>query len=274
MSSVTTLKDGSTSPISFTYLRKFNLVMGILHFIQGITMFILGFSVDLFREFSVPIITTYNEIYVENGQVGSRLATVELFEFSAVGPTVGSFLLLSAIAHLLIAGPLYNYYVENLEKKMNPIRWFEYAVSSSIMVSFIALFFGVRDIMVLGLMFGVNALMNLFGHVMEVHNQTTEKTNWLSYIYGWIAGMMPWVVLGILFGINAADAETMPWFVPVIFFVQFILFMSFAFNMLLQYKQVGPWKDYLFGEQVYQILSLVAKTLLAWLVFAGVLQPM
>lgn len=273
MSNVTTLKDGSTSPISFTYLRKFNLVMGILHFIQGITMIIVGFSVELFREFSVPIITTYNEIYVENGQVGSRLATPELFEFSAVGPTVGSFLLLSAIAHLLIAGPLYNYYVENLQKKMNPIRWFEYALSSSIMVSFIALFFGVRDIMVLGLIFGVNALMNLFGHVMEVHNQTTEKTNWLSYIYGWIAGMMPWVVLAILFGINAADAENMPWFVPVIFFVQFILFMSFAFNMLLQYKKIGPWKDYLFGEQVYQILSLVAKTLLAWLVFAGVLQP-
>jgi hypothetical protein len=34
---------------------------------------------------------------------------------------------------------------------------------------------------------------------------------------------------------------------------------------------VGPWRDYLFGEKVYIILSLTAKALLAWQVFANVL---
>lgn len=43
--------------------------------------------------------------------------------------------------------------------------------------------------------------------------------------------------------------------------------------MILQYNKVGKWKDYLYGEKVYIILSLVAKTLLAWLVFTGILQP-
>lgn len=43
--------------------------------------------------------------------------------------------------------------------------------------------------------------------------------------------------------------------------------------MFLQYKKIGPWKDYLYGERVYIILSLVAKTLLAWQVFAGALRP-
>ena len=32
----------------------------------------------------------------------------------------------------------------------------------------------------------------------------------------------------------------------------------------LQYKKVGRWADYLFGERVYVTLSLVAKSLLAW----------
>jgi hypothetical protein len=36
---------------------------------------------------------------------------------------------------------------------------------------------------------------------------------------------------------------------------------------------VGPWRDYLFGEKVYIILSLIAKALLAWQVFASVLIP-
>lgn len=40
--------------------------------------------------------------------------------------------------------------------------------------------------------------------------------------------------------------------------------------MALQYKKVGPC--YLYGEFVYIILSLVAKTLLAWQVFAGTLR--
>jgi len=41
--------------------------------------------------------------------------------------------------------------------------------------------------------------------------------------------------------------------------------------MALQYKQVWRWRDYLFGEKVYIILSLTAKALLAWQVFANVL---
>jgi hypothetical protein len=42
--------------------------------------------------------------------------------------------------------------------------------------------------------------------------------------------------------------------------------------MFLQYRKVGPWKDYLFGERVYVFLSLFAKSALAWQVFAGTLR--
>ncbi len=262
---MTVLDDGSTSPIKFTYLRKFNLAMGILHLVQGIVMLVAGF----FWEFSRTLYSIMPDY--SSFPVVPELKTEVVF--TAVGPVVASFLLFSALAHLLIAGPLYNYYVKNLKKKMNPIRWFEYAFSSSIMVFFIAVLFGVWDIWVLITIFFINALMNLFGHMMELHNQTTEKTNWTSYIYGWIAGLIPWVVITTYFVRIAIGSEGMPWFVPVIFAVEIALFMSFAFNMLLQYKKVGPWKDYLYGERWYQILSLVAKTLLAWLVFAGVFQP-
>ena len=43
--------------------------------------------------------------------------------------------------------------------------------------------------------------------------------------------------------------------------------------MYLQYKKTGPWKDYIYGERIYMILSLVAKSALAWQVFAGTLRP-
>ena len=43
--------------------------------------------------------------------------------------------------------------------------------------------------------------------------------------------------------------------------------------MALQYAQVGRWREHhLHGEVVYIALSLTAKLLLAWLIFANVLR--
>ena len=58
-----------------------------------------------------------------------------------------------------------------------------------------------------------------------------------------------------------------------IFASLFVFFNVFALNMLLQYRRVGRWREYLYGERVYMLLSLTAKSALAWQVFAGTLQP-
>ena len=49
----------------------------------------------------------------------------------------------------------------------------------------------------------------------------------------------------------------------------FVFFMSFAANQWLQYREIGPWRSYAYGEKAYLVLSLVAKSLLAWQIFAG-----
>jgi hypothetical protein len=46
---------------------------------------------------------------------------------------------------------------------------------------------------------------------------------------------------------------------------------KFALNQWLQYRAVGRWRDYLFAERLYILLSLTAKSALAWQVFAGTL---
>ena len=116
--------------------------------------------------------------------------------------------------------------------------------------------------------------MNLFGILMEKYNQYTEKVDWSAFIYGCIAGFIPWVVITLYFvgAVNSGDAKP-PDFVYAIVPTLFVFFNIFAINMVLQYKKVGRWSDYLYGERAYIILSLVAKSLLAWLVFAGTLQP-
>ena len=73
-------------------------------------------------------------------------------------------------------------------------------------------------------------------------------------------------------GVYLAGAATPPGFVYAIVGLQFAFFSSFGLTQYLQYRRVGPWRDYLVGEATYIWLSLGAKTLLAWLIFANVLR--
>jgi hypothetical protein len=157
---------------------------------------------------------------------------------------------------------------------MNPYRWYEYAFSSSIMIVLISTFVGVWDFWSLVMIFTLNAMMIMFGYYMEVVNQHTEKTSWSAFTVGCISGGVPWVVLFAYFiaAIMSTGTEP-PAFVYSILFIYFAVFNVFALNMILQYKGVGRWRDYLYGERVYIILSFVAKTALAWLVFIGVFAP-
>jgi hypothetical protein len=249
----------------FTGLRRFNLVMGFLHLIQGILMIVLS------NDTTYPIYTNFLKF---NTETFSLLPDSQLLYELRFGPAVAAFLLLSAIAHFSLATFGYNWYVRSLKKGMNPVRFYEYALSSSLMIVLIGMLVGLWDLGALILIFGINATMNLFGIMMEYHNQYTKKTNWTSFIFGIFAGILPWIVIAVYFigSLGSSDAKP-PAFVYAIVPTLFVFFNIFAINMLLQYKKVGKWKDYLYGERVYIVLSLVAKTLLAWQIFAGTLAP-
>ena len=249
-------------------LIRFNLIMGTLHLIQGVAMMIISFSVDKIANFK-PAIYSY---FLKFDYSSMRLVTdvKKIFDLP-FATLVSCFLLLSALFHFIIV--IYNKkYASDLEKKINKFRWYEYALSSSLMICLIAVLFGVYDIGALILIFGLNASMNLFGLLMEKINQYTNKTNWLPFIYGSFAGIVPWIVV-IMYAFGNSNPSQVPWFVYAVFGSYFVFFNLFPINMILQYKKIGKWKDYLYGERGYIILSLVAKTILAWLVFFGVMQP-
>lgn len=249
----------------FSKLRKFNLIMGFFHLIQGVLMILIS------NDKTYPIFTNFLTFDLDSY---SLKPNPQLFYELPFGPAVAVFLLISAAAHFSLASFGYKWYVRNLKKGMNPARFYEYALSSSLMIVLIGMLVGIWDLGSIILIFAVNATMNLFGIMMELHNQNTEKTDWTSFIFGSIAGIVPWIVIMIYFlsAIGSAEADP-PGFVYAIIPTIFVFFNIFAVNMVLQYKKVGPWKDYLFGERVYIILSLLAKTALAWQIFAGTLAP-
>jgi Na+/proline symporter len=241
-----------------TRLRGYNLAMGALHAAQAAVILVLA------NDFALPVTAAYLQ-----GPPGTDPELTTLYD-ARLAWGVATFLALSALAHWLVAAPgLYPRYVANLRRRRNPARWLEYSVSASVMIVLIAQLTGISDAGALIALFGVNASMILFGWLQE-HYEEPGSGGWLPFVFGCIAGAVPWlvVVLYVVAPGSPGDASP-PGFVYGIIVSLFVLFNVFAVNQLLQYKQVGRWRGYLFGEYVYVALSLVAKSLLAWQVFAG-----
>lgn len=253
-----------TKAITTKLLRRYNVFAGVLHLAQGIAVLALS------REFLLPISGGFLQFNPASQNL--EPATTTLFDIS-LPLLIAVFFFLSAIAHFCIATFYNKSYVKQLAQGINKARWIEYSISASIMMVAISLLVGIYDLMSLVMIFSLTAIMNLMGLVMEVHNQTTKKTNWLSYWIGCFSGIIPWVVVAFYMWLGADQGSKAPDFVYWIFVSIFAFFNCFAINMVLQYKKIGPWKDYLYGEFIYIILSLVAKSLLAWQVFAGTLRP-
>ncbi len=246
----------------FSKLRKYNLIMGAFHLIQAALILALS------NDYSQPVRNSFLHYMSDTDTL--KAITEDIVDLR-IGPLVALFLLMSAIAHFIVASPwIFGWYVRNLRRGINYARWYEYAFSASLMIVLIAMLSGVYDIATLIGLFALTGVMNLFGLMMELHNQTTEKTNWSAFYFGCVAGIVPWIAIFIYFQ-GSANSGEMPTFVYFIMGSLFILFNMFAINMVLQYKKVGRWKDYLFGETMYILLSLVAKSALAWQVFGGTL---
>ena len=252
-------------------LKRFNLIMGTVHLVQGIIMLILATTViQKIVEFQPTITQFFLQFNTSTQSLES--ASKDLFTLP-FGILVASFLFISAAAHGIIVLKSEVYFAD-LKKGINRFRWFEYALSSSVMIVLISTLFGIYDIASLCLIFIVNASMNLFGLVMEQLNSGAEKTNvnWGPFIWGGIAGIAPWIAI-FLYMFGTGNFDMVPWFVWAIVGTYFVAFNTFPINMILQYKRVGKWKDYIYGERTYIVLSLAAKSFLAWLVLFGAMQP-
>ena len=260
-------------------LFNWNRILVLLHGIQAIIIVAIS-PTDALVRFE----GTYPVSKIVNGQFAGLESAKELLFSFPLAYLVAAFFGLSALAHFLVAFPLRKRYEGWLAQQFNPMRWAEYALSSTLMILGIASLSFVTDAGALIAIAVCNASMNLFGWSMEEANIGRKNVQWSHYIFGCIAGIAPWLALFTSVGLSLANWPTgvgpngrsLEEFKPVLIAIYVSLFISFnifAVNMVLQRLKVGRWADYLHGERSYMILSLVAKTLLAWQVWTGVFMP-
>jgi hypothetical protein len=236
-------------------LRGWNLALTLLHFGQAVAVLVLA------TDFAITVTRS-----LPTGPPGTPPASPEALFDVPIGAAVAVFLALAAVDHLLTSTAFRRTYDDDLRAGINRFRWVEYSFSATLMVLLIALYTGVDGISALIGIAGANVAMILFGWLQESANPPGRSTVTMKpFWFGCIAGVAPWVAIGY----NLVAAEEVPGFVIGIFVSLFLFFNSFALNQWLQYRQVGPWRSYAFGERAYLVLSLVAKSALAWQIFGG-----
>ncbi len=236
-------------------LRRWNLGLSVLHAAQAVGILLLSSG------FAITVTSSY-----PSGPPGTTPTPPSVLFDVAIGPAVAVFLFLAAADHLLTATAARSVYEADLRRGINRFRWVEYSVSSTIMIVLIGFYFGLTGISTVVTIVGANVAMILFGWLQERANPSGRtETTMLPFWFGTIAGAAPWVAIAI----NLVGADQIPGFVIGIAVSLLIAFFTFAVNQWLQYRRIGPWRDYAFGEKTYLVLSLIAKSLLAWQIFAG-----
>ena len=259
----TSVEQDSMATNQIAGIKRWNLIAGFAHLVQMVAILLLA------NKFALPVTAAYMA-----GPPGTPASSPVVFFDSRVAWGVALFFALSALFHFMVCLPPFNRrYVAGLMAQHNYFRWVEYSISSSIMIVLIAQIVGISDAAALIAIFGVNASMILFGWLQEKY-ETPGRGGWLPFIFGCIAGIVPWLaVLLYVIAPGAATNVEPPAFVYGIIISLFIFFNIFAVVQVLQYKRVGKWSNYLNGERTYITLSLIAKSLLAWQIFAGTLAP-
>jgi hypothetical protein len=243
------------SPERLANLRRWNVGLTVLHAVQAVAVLVMA------SDFAITITSTFPE-----GPPGTRLSTPQGFFDVRIGVAIAVFLGLAALDHLLTATVGRSTYERDLGRGINRFRWVEYSFSATLMVLLIASYSGITDITGVVAIAGANVAMILFGWLQERMNPPGRTTTtMLPFWFGTLVGLAPWIALSV----NLFGADEVPGFVFGIYFAQIVFFFSFGLNQWLQYRGVGRWRDYLYGEKVYLVLSLAAKSVLAWQIYGG-----
>ena len=243
------------TPERLADLRRWNLGLTVLHTAQALLILVMA------SDFAITVTSTYPQ-----GPPGTRLTTPEGLFDVPIGPAIAVFLFLAALDHLATATFARRTYENDLGRGINRFRWVEYSVSATLMVLLIASYSGITDITAVVAIAGANVAMILFGWLQERMNPPGRtSTTMMPFWFGTIAGVAPWVAIWV----NVIGAPQVPGFVYGIVIAELVFFFSFGLNQWLQYRGIGRWRNYAFGEKTYLVLSLAAKSVLAWQIYGG-----
>jgi len=242
-------------------LKIWHTAAAVFMSVQTVAIFALSLDVE------VPLSVGFPDRDGRDGPVGFiKVKEIDGFQPKYI---IGSFLLLSAVDHLIMATLLWaNLPHGFLARNTNPVRWIEYTFSASLMSFLVASLSGIYDIHSLLSIALFTGITMIFGWLLELIPREDEDYHKLAvglFTLGSFTCLFSWLPIFCYF--FEAVSNDVPGFVIAAFFGTFIAYSCFALNMYLYYfpKLYG----FITSEMIYVVLSFTAKTFLAWDVWGG-----
>ena len=283
-----------------------NLIAAIMHLLNAVAMIYIFYKPDekeiVEKDVCYQLTRSYAAWNATNGTASINLITKDAGVLSLHWLIVGfhslSFVFqiipilfdkesaccyLKRCASIKVCGNALEYpYIDYVKKGRNPIRFLEYSISASLMLVCIALLTGMRDANLLLSIAVLCATCQVFGYVAETLfvEKMFPSVRHVAHVAGWVTLMTAYAIIWVYYGLanaNATDGNGAPAFVHGIVITMFLLFNSFGVVQMSQmycgekccaafYNCVG--KN---SEASYIFLSIVAKTILGWVIYAQVL---
>jgi Heliorhodopsin len=260
-----------TKRITNEGLRRLNLLVSALYGVQALAVLFLSDS----TKGSEPITTGYlaNDTLASDstGQTALIHASRHLFDLNLAHILLVVFIM-GAIFHLLSATRWRKEYEKAVRNGINSLRWTEYALMTSIIFVAIGLLVGINDLSLLLSGAGATVVMAVLGYALEISKQSSKNAKGFNFWPGVLAGSLPWVFIVVYLIGALIFGSGLPAYVYFIIASVVLLFCGFVIMKYLQYKKLGRWSDNMYSERTYIVISFIAKTLLAWQIFAGALR--
>ena len=219
----------SSSSVPDGLLYRYNWWAFVVHLVQGSGMLVASQAVPSIKAFKKTVHVSF--LAYDNATRALVPASKPAFDVE-IGVAAAAFVLLSALAH---GGVLlcWERYLRDINRGINRARWYEYALSSSVMICSIAVLFGCYDLGSLVLMFVVNAVMNLCGLLMEMLNPPDrDEVVWAPFVVGCLAGAAPWIVV-LMYFFAGGNYSAIPGFVYGILGGYFVFFNTYVWEVVL-----------------------------------------
>lgn len=251
----------------YNSLRTQHAVLAFIHTVNTVAIIALTSTSNLF---DVPLVE--NLPYV-NGTSVSRTVLYEhtLTTKFSLAAVCTAFSALAAIDHLLCATVLNKWYMQLVDDRNNYFRWIEYAFSSSLMVVVVAMLSSIFSLSTLFCLFGLMMTVISYGFVIDqvqdepLNVKRMSGLSLIPYAFMWAT------ILGhFLYGMTHSEGKA-PWFVWVIMISISVLFASFAVIHSKQIGRRGRWASYAYSETMFNLASLLSKSLLVWILVPGIL---
>lgn len=260
-----------------TFLLGLNSVLCILHLANAMGVIASTYNLDVPNNIQETFMTAVKQV---NGPPGLNSSGIVSITWVAA-----MFFAVTAMVHFIYALNPGGIYDNMIQDENNYIRWLEYTVTATLMKVIVCLNAGVNIASEIFLHAMCTAVTMIQGQIVERNIRENRVSDCiLPTITGWLLEITSWSIILTKFGlvisqVNGLDIPAkIPDWVYAVIFCEFGLFMSFAIVQVVHIagnktaftkeERVARYKKI---ETAYDILSLVAKTLLGWVVAGGLI---